>query len=887
MQDNIYILPSREPVEIEQALKSNLPTQLTSFIGREQEMAQACTLLRRPDLRLLTLTGPGGVGKTRLALQVASDVLDDFADGVYFISLAPISDPALVIPTIAHTFALRETRDHPPLDSLKTYLGEKHLLLLLDNFEQVLAAASLLLELLQACFHLKLLVTSRAVLRVSGEQEFAVPPLALPDLKQLPEREALLQYLAVALFLQRVQASRPDFQLKQTNAHAIAEICTRLDGLPLAIELAAARIKLLPPETLLKRLQHRLQVLTSGARDAPARQQTLRSTFQWSYDLLSAQEQRLFRRLSVFTSGCTLEAATAVVETIDNVSNAGRHQAMEVLEGVASLIDKHLLQQTAREGEEPRLLMLETIREYGIEHLHNDGELEATRQAHAAYYTQLVEEAFRYLFSSAAAEWFEQLEQEYGNLRAAFEWALERENDEGRNRIEVAVRLGSVLWRFWTMRGYLSEGRSMLERLLVASARSGAALRAKVLYALGALAWFQEAYARLEALCEEQLALCQQIGDQRGIALAFCGMTIAAYRQHDIARAQALSGQWVVVAKAAGDTYLSAAALLFQGRLASAQDNYPRAQLLFEEALALFRGLGYQGDIAWPLIYMARNLIRQGELARARVLLEEALMLCRTVNYKWALAHTLGFLGQVTLAQGDVVSTHEYLTESLRLNQEVGNQRSIAWSFFLLASVVFVEGKAAEARALYEQSLSIATVLEHRGLIASCLQGLAAVVAVQGQPGFAVRLWGAAEATQQDCLTSLPHVLRTHVEQAQATARIHLGDKSFASAVAEGRVMTLEQIFAALKTIMAQSSSHTAWTQARSGEHPFPHQAGLTTREVEVLRLVAQGLTDAQVAEHLVISRRTVNWYLTSIYSKIGVSTRSAATRYSIEQKLV
>jgi predicted ATPase len=369
MQDNIFILPAREPTGPGRTSTHNLPAQLTPLIGREQEVTTACTLLRRPNVRLVTLTGTGGVGKTRLALQVAADLIDDFTDGFSFILLALISDPGLVIPTIAQTFDLKESGAQPLLDLLKAFLQDKHLLLVLDNFEQVLMAAPQLAELLKVCSHLKLLVTSRVALHLYGEHEFLVSPLALPDLEQLPEPEALVQYAAVTLFLQRAQAVKPAFQLTAINARAIAEICVRLDGLPLAIELAAARIKLFSPQALLKRLEHRFQVLTSGAQDAPVRQQTLRNAIEWSYNLLHVEEQLLFRRLAVFVGGCTLEALGALCSFLDDGD-----AVVQVLDGVTSLLDKNLVQQTEQEGEELWLLMLETLREYGLEMLATSGE---------------------------------------------------------------------------------------------------------------------------------------------------------------------------------------------------------------------------------------------------------------------------------------------------------------------------------------------------------------------------------------------------------------------------------------------------------------------------------------------------------------------------------
>src|SRR3989440_1215090 len=388
----------------------NLPAQLTPLIGREQEIQAACALLEQPEVRLVTLTGTGGVGKTRLSLQVATDLLNDFADGVCFVPLAPISDPDLVLPTIAQTLGIKEAGERPFKDLLQAHLRDKHLLLLLDNFEQVLAAAPELSDLLVGCPQLKILVTSRAVLHIRCEHEFPVPPLALPDLTHLPESEALTQYAAVALFLQSAQAAKPDFQLTGTNARAIAEICVRLDGLPLAIELAAARIKLLPPQRLLTRLEHRLQVLTMGAQDVPARQQTLRNMLAWSYDLLDAGEQLLFRRLSVFVGGTTLEAIAALYMALGD-------EPGQVLDGIASLIDKSLLQQSEQEAEEPRFVMLETIREYGRETLTVRGEVNATCQAHAVSYLALAEAAEQEWEGPQEAVSFARLEHEHDNLR--------------------------------------------------------------------------------------------------------------------------------------------------------------------------------------------------------------------------------------------------------------------------------------------------------------------------------------------------------------------------------------------------------------------------------------------------------------------------------------
>lgn len=770
------------PLKTLASRSDSLPVQPTPLIGREQEVATIGQLLRRQDVRLVTLTGPGGTGKTRLGIQVASELRDVFVEGVSFVSLAPISDPLLVMPTIAQALGIRDKEGHPLSARLAEVLQQQPRLLLLDNFEQVVGAASQLAELLTSCPLLKVLVTSREVLHVRAEHEFAVPPLALPDPAHLPELAALARFPSVALFLLRAQAIKPEFRLTAANARAVAEICVRLDGLPLAIELAAARMKLLSPQVLLARLDRRLAILAGGARDVPTRQQTLRNTIAWSYQLLNPWEQRLFRRLSVFVGGCTLQAAEAVCTASDD----------EVLDGVASLVDKSLLQsieQTEEASEEPRFLMLETIREYALEALTTSGEAAVARQAHADYFLQLAEEAEPALKGPLLVPWLERLEREHDNLRAALQWALEV------GKAEMALRLGAALERFWVVRGHRNEGLHFLERALAGSAGVATNVRAKALLAAARLAFIQSYYDRGEVLAQESLALFRGLGDRRGIALSLDRLGMAAWRRGDFRAAGVLMEEDLALFRAVGDQDRVAWSLFTLGLLNNKQGEYTRACALFEESLTLFRELGNKRGVAASLTQLAGTLfVSQGHQAMIYPLLEEGLALDREVGDKEGMAVSSLLLGWVALKQGDVTIARTRVGESLALYREMEHREGIAESLLLLARAEATRGDHAFARVLYEESLAMAQEIGDKELIASGLEGLASVVTVLGEPAWAARLWGAAEALRETIGAPLQPIERADYDQAVAAVRDHLGEEAFVSAWTAGRTMTAEQV---------------------------------------------------------------------------------------------
>src|SRR6266567_5463977 len=726
--------------------QSSLPAPLTPLVGREQEIAAVCALLWRPEVRLVTLTGTGGVGKTRLALGVAAAVNADFADGICFVALAPLIDPGLVLSTIAQALGVQEQGSRPLLEGLQDHLREKQLLLLLDNFEQVVSAAPVVAELLVAAPRLRVLVTSRTSLHLSGEHEFVVPPLALPDLRNLPPPDRLRQYGAIRLFVARAQAAHSAFVMTGENATAIAAICQQVDGLPLAIELAAGRSKLFAPQALLSRLRNRLTLLVGGAQDLPLRQQTLRGTIAWSYDLLNQDEKTLFRRLAVFVGGCTLEAAEAVC-------NAHTDLEIDVLEAVAALVDKSLLRQEEQADGEPRLLMLETIREYALERLAASGEAEAIQRQHATFFLAMAEQSDRKLRSAEQSTWRRRLVVEHDNLRAALRWTLESQE------AEMGLRLAGALLLFWRFCNRLCEGRSWLEQVLAQpGAKAHTKAAAKALRAAGAMAYYQGDFPEAHQLLEASVMVSREGG-------------------------------------AAGKLEL-AQALVMLGEVALLQGNASAAKELAGEGLPVCQEAGDAWFIAMALHLLGKATGELGDLMAARSLLEESAAQLRIIGDRRYLMMPVDALGMLALRQGDYTGARASFEETLSVAQEMGDEPFIANALTHLGTVALRMGDYPQSAALYQQSLALNREQGNKDGIVEDLAGLAEVASLLGQPERAARLLGAVEALREVSGIRLSPLRRAEYDRTVEGIRAHLDEAAFAEAWKEGRTRPLEQVIA-------------------------------------------------------------------------------------------
>jgi predicted ATPase/class 3 adenylate cyclase len=671
---------------------NNLPIQPTPLVGRQREVSEIAERLGGEGVRLLTLTGPGGTGKTRLALQVGADLLEEFDDGVFFVSLAAVTDPKLVPSAITGSLGLKESAGQSLEDGLEAYLRQKRLLLILDNFEQVLHGAPLVGDLVGACPNLKVLATSRAPLMLYGEQEYPVPPLEVPDPVRLPPPERLAQYEAVKLFVERARAVMADFAVTDENAAAVAEICARLDGLPLAIELAAARVRLLSPQAMLARLGNRLKLLKGGPQDLPARQQTLRATMDWSYDLLTEEEKTLFERLSVFSGGSTLEA----IEEI-----CGPEGGPEALEGVESLLEKSLLRREGGAGGGSRFAMLETVREYAREKLEESGETEETRRRHAERYLALAERAEPELLGADQGLWLRRLGTEFANLREAHAWSLEPGEGEGRERLRL--RLAAALWRFWAAQRF-EEGKAWLQAALERDTGEFPALRTKALGALGFILIFQQDYERAIAALEEALALYGELGDTSGAAFALGNLGWAVLHGDYRARVPAFVREAEALMQADLDEPARAFLSIVRASATIGQGDLDAAVPQLEESLALCRKLGDRRSASMALFILGMTELRRGNLKRGAMFFEEGARITRELGDRLGAPYFAEGLAKLAALRGSPVRAARLWGAAEALREQIG----VSLSAFDLANSDYEQDVAGVRSALEEATFEAA-----------------------------------------------------------------------------------------------------------------------------------------------------------------------------------
>ncbi|HUG13861.1 MAG TPA: tetratricopeptide repeat protein [Thermomicrobiales bacterium] len=761
-----------------------LPSAPTSLIGRERELVEVSGLLRGGTARMVTLTGPGGVGKTRLALEVAADLSDAFPGAVGFVPLALVGDAGLVLPMVAQAIGLEETGATSVREMLVARLGNQPSLLVFDNVEHVLAIAPEVADLLASCPGLMLLVTSRAPLRIRAEHEYPVRPLALPELSRVPTLEEVAPVSSVQLFVERARAAAPDFELTQANCAAVAAVCRRLDGLPLALELVAARVRVLSPTELLARLDRLLPLLVGGSRDLPERQQTMRAAIDWSHELLAPSQQALFRRLSVFAGGWTLEAAEAVTAW-------GEIAAEDVIELLSGLVEQSLVVAEASTQGTTRYRMLEMIRQFAAGRVEDAGETMALAERRLHWCLSLAQLAASELRGAGQQIWLNRLEAEHDNLRAALAWC---EQDVARGA--AGLQLAAALWRFWSTRGYLTEGRRWLESALSASDDAPPAVRAEGLNAAGNLARDQGDHIYSAELHEAALALRRALGDRRGVAMSLNNIGTALADQGEYHLAALRYDEALAIFRELALEWEIAIALHNLGIAHGIRGEYEQAVSLLEEALALWDSLGESNSRARSLDALGEVVRRRADLDRAEALHETSLALRRELGDTRGTAISLRNLGLIAHYRGDNALAVRLMEESLQLNEKLGNRRGVALTRGILASAVLQQGDTQRALELYGEALDMDREIGTNVGVADCLLGLAAIAAQAGDGERAARLLGASDVVREATDEAVAPVDRPGYERIVTIIEASLSPADFVTARAAGSALTQEDAIA-------------------------------------------------------------------------------------------